>query len=140
MLKAAYPPGVAVSQHFPQVLSVAEGATHVVQSDASAQVSPPPVVVVPVVLDPVVVVAVVFDPVVVIVPVVFDPVVVIMPVVLPPEPVPPAPPVSPEVVPVPLDPHPVATANIETTIAPNAQDFMLMPPTTRDVRSWSPPV
>ena len=101
------------------------------------QLAAPPVPVVfdPVVFDPVVFDPVVFDP-VVFDPVVFDPVV-FDPVVL--LPVPPVPPVSPVVLAVAgLLPH-AATANIETTIAPNAQDFMLMPPTTRDVRSWSPP-
>ena len=101
---------------------------------------PVPVVFDPVVFDPVVFDPVVFDPVVfdpvVLEPVVFDPVV-LLPLV---PPVPPVPPVSPEVLPVEgLLPH-ATTANIETTIAPNAQDFMLMPPTTRDVRKWSPPV
>jgi len=97
------------------------------------QLAAPPV---PVVAD------VVFDPVVVFEPVVFDPVVVLEPVVFDPVVLaPPLPPVSPVVVPVVAAPLPhAATANIETTIAPNAQDFMLMPPTTRDVRSWSPPV
>jgi hypothetical protein len=102
-----------------------------VQSDASEQPSPaaPPV---PDVIDPVVV----FEPVVVIDPVVVpDPVVA---VALPPVPAPPVPP-PPEVLLVVPPPH-ATTVNIETTIAPNAQDFMLMPPTTRDVRSWSPPV
>ena len=87
------------------------------QSDASAQGSPPaPVEVVPV--------AVVFDPVVA---VVFEPLVAFEPVVAPPLPAPPLPPVSPELLVVSLLPQAVA-AIIDRTIAPNAQDFMLMPP------------
>jgi hypothetical protein len=116
-------------------------ATQVLQSGiwkswpVAAQPVPPPA---PVVFEPVVFEPVVFEP-VVFEPVVFEPVVFEPVVFVPVVPVPPVPPVSPVVVPVAgLLPH-AATANIETTIAPNAQDFMLMPPTTRDVRSWSPP-
>jgi hypothetical protein len=96
-----------------------------------APVVPAPVVFEPVVFEPVVFEPVVFEP-VVFEPVVFEPVVIAAP---------PVPPVSPVVVPVVagLLPH-AAAANIETTTAQYAQDFMLMPPTTRDVRSWSPPV
>lgn len=109
--------GFDVAQHFPQVLSEVDGVGHVVQSDASAQGSPPaPVEVVPV--------AVVFDPVVA---VVFEPLVAFEPVVAPPLPAPPLPPVSPELLVVSLLPQAVA-AIIDRTIAPNAQDFMLMPP------------
>ena len=99
--------------------------------------APPAPVVAPVVFDPVVFDPVVFDP-VVFEPVVFEPVV-FEPVVTAAPPVPPL--LSPVVVPVVagLLPH-AAAANIETTTAQYAQDFMLMPPTTRDVRSWSPPV
>ncbi len=112
---ASYAPGFTVSQHFAQVVSDAEGGRHAAQSDASAQVSPPPV----------------DDDDVVPVPVAIDPVVVVDPVVIPPLPMPPLPPaLSPVVVPVevPFAPHPAATANIETTIAPNVQDFMLISP------------
>lgn len=114
--------GLALAQHIPHTLSVADGAGHAVQSDASAQVSPPvPVELVP---EPV---AVVFELVVV----VFEPlVVVIAPVVAPPLPAPPLPPVSPEVLVVVSSAPQAATATIDRTIAPNAQDFMLMPPTT----------
>jgi hypothetical protein len=119
-----------LAQHIPHVLSVGDGATHAVQSDAFAQVSTP--VPVEVVLEPVVVVVplVVFEPLVVVEPlVVFEPlVVVIVPVVAPP--LPPLPLLLPleVLVVVSLPPH--ATAIIDRTIAPNAKDFMLMPPTT----------
>ncbi len=113
--------GLALAQHIPHTLSVTDGAGHAVQSEASAQVSPP--VPVELVLEPV---AVVFEFVVV-----FEPlVVVIAPVVAPPLPAPPLPPVSPEVLVVVSSPPQAATATIDRTIAPNAQDFMLMPPTT----------
>jgi len=104
--------GLAVAQHCAHVVSVADGVAHSVQSVASAQGSPP------VLVEAVPVVAVVFDPVVV---------VVIAPVVAP-LPAPPLP-VPPLLVVVSLPPQ-AAAATIDRTIALNAQDFMLMPPTT----------
>ena len=105
--------GLALAQHAPHELFAAVGATHAVQSDAAEQASLP----VPVEL--------VVEPVVVSEPLV----VVIAPVVAPPLPAP-LPPMSPEVLVVVSLPPQAAAATIDRTIAPNAQDFMLMPPTT----------